>query len=71
MALQAAGHVEVPHRVTLVENPEDKFTIVYHCLAYTTDEAFDKAEEAYPGHHMLTAAPDFDLSKEEIKALMS
>lgn len=70
-ALAVAKPVPTPFRVTLKENPEDSFTIVWYCLAETSEDAFDMAEDEYPGHHMLTASPDYDLSRDEIQALMS
>ena len=38
-----------PCIVTLKEDPEDKFTIVFECQAMDDDHAEEQAENAYPG----------------------
>jgi hypothetical protein len=38
-----------PYVVTLKEDPEDKFTIVFECSAMDDDHAEEQAENAYPG----------------------
>lgn len=39
----------IPYRVTLAEEPGDKFTIVFDCYAEDDDHAAEQAENAYPG----------------------
>ncbi len=39
----------VPWRVSLHEEPGDKFTIVFDCWAEDADHAVEQAENAYPG----------------------
>lgn len=38
----------IPYRVTLREEPEDKFLIVFDCMAEDDDHAAEQAENAYP-----------------------
>lgn len=47
--------------VSLKEEQGDKFTLVFNCLASDPDDAFDQANEAYPGCELLTAIPDIEL----------
>lgn len=37
------------YRVTLLEEPGDRFTIVFDCYAEDADHAAEQAENAYPG----------------------
>lgn len=37
------------YRVTLLEEPGDRFTIVFDCYAENADHAAEQAENAYPG----------------------
>jgi hypothetical protein len=38
----------IPYRVTLAEEPGDKFTIVFDCFAEDDDHAAEQAENSYP-----------------------
>lgn len=38
----------IPYRVTLAEEPGDKFTIVFDCFAEDDDHAEEQALNAYP-----------------------
>lgn len=38
----------IPYRVTLAEEPGDKFSIVFDCYAEDDDHAAEQAENAYP-----------------------
>lgn len=42
-----------PYRVTLHEEPGDKFQIVFDCQAEDADHAAEQAEDAYPGCEVL------------------
>lgn len=39
----------IPYRVTLAEEPGDKFTIVFDCYAEDDDHAEEQTLNAYPG----------------------
>lgn len=39
----------VPYRVTVHEDPGDKFKLVFDCMAEDDDHAAEQAENAYPG----------------------
>ena len=43
------------YRVTLHEEPGDKFTLVFDCYAEDTEHAYEQAEDAYPGCELLTS----------------
>ena len=38
----------IPYRVTLAEEPGDKFQIVFDCYAEDDDHAAEQAENTYP-----------------------
>ena len=38
----------IPYRVTLAEEPGDKFQMVFDCYAEDDDHAAEQAENAYP-----------------------
>jgi hypothetical protein len=42
-------HESNNYRVTLKEDPEDKFTLVFDCFADDDDHAEEQAEDMYPG----------------------
>jgi len=50
----------IPYRVTLAEEPGDKFTIVFDCFAEDDDHAAEQAENAYPNCtiHNVTFFPE-------------
>lgn len=50
----------ITYRVTLAEEPGDKFTIVFDCYAEDDDHAAEQAENAYPGCtiHNVTFFPE-------------
>lgn len=52
----------IPYRVTLAEEPGDKFTIVFDCFAEDDDHAAEQAENAYPGAqvHNVTFFPSIN-----------
>ena len=43
------------YAVTLKEDPEDKFTRVFECMAENADHAEELAENAYPGYWIMSA----------------
>lgn len=45
-----------PYRVSLHEEPGDKFQLVFDCMAEDADHAADQATDAYPGCEILLAA---------------
>lgn len=42
-----------PYRVTLHEEPGDKFQMVFDCMAEDADHAAEQAENAYPGREVI------------------
>lgn len=42
-----------PYRVSLHEEPGDKFQIIFYCMAEDSDHAEAQAEDAYPGCEIL------------------
>ena len=41
------------YRVTLKDDPEDKFTWVFECMAENADHAEEQAENAYPDYWVM------------------
>ena len=52
--------MKVAYRVTLHEEPGDKFLMIFDCVAADADDAESQAEAAYPGGEVLNCVEYLD-----------